>query len=151
MTKKLMIGVAATLLVVMLAGAAAAAGGNGAGKMLGGLRSALSEKFGITQEELKQSRTDGQTLRQLLESKGVNVEDFVASEVEARKALIAQLVSQGKLTEEQAEACLADLELKINARLDSAGCQNQSAGQGFGKGFGKGKMKVQAGQCFKGR
>lgn len=158
MSKRIMIGAAVALMVVMLAGVAAAAGGNGVGKMLGGFRGVFGEKLGITCEEMQQARTAGQTLRQLLESKGIDVEALVRAEVQTRTEMINKLVTEGKLTREQADLCLANLEEKLNARLDSSGgCQQQAEGKGYGKGIGgkmgigKMKMQMKGSQCPRGK
>ena len=144
---------------MLLSGFAGAATGNaqgfGIGRAMGGLRAAVAEKLGLETQDLIQARQDGKTLRELLVEKDIDVEIFVQEQVAVRKAVMDQLVAEGKMTQEQADICLANLAEKLDNKLDSnktctglgqggqggRGCGGQGRGMGrmMRGGFGGGK------------
>jgi len=148
--RKLMItGLVAGLCVVLLSGLAGAAGRNpqgfNIGQTMGGLRAAVASVLGIETEEFIQARQEGKTLREILEENDIDVDNFVQEQVAVRKAVMDQLVAEGKMTAEQAETCLANLSENLDTRLDSNTCtglgQGGLGGRGCGgQGRGTGRM-----------
>lgn len=156
--KLLIAGLVAGMSVMLLSGFAGAATGNsqgfGIGRAMGGLRDAVAQKLGLETDAFIQARQDGKTVRELLVEEGIDVKTFVQEQVAVRKAVMAQFVAEGKITQEQADICLANLEENLDNRLDSdntciglgqgglggRGCGGQ--GRGIGRmmrgGFGRG-------------
>lgn len=156
--RKLLVTVLVAGMSVMLLSGFAGAAGNSAGfnigKNMGGLRTAVAQALGLETEALVQARQDGKTWRELLVEKNIDVEAFVQEQVAARKAVMAELVAEGKMTEEQAAICLANLAENLDKKLDSnntctglgqggmggGGCGGQGRGMGkMMRGFGRGK------------
>lgn len=75
----------------------------------------LSEKFGITKEELTAARKEGKTLNAFLTEKGVSLESFRAALIEKHNAAIDEAVSNGKITTEKGE----EIKTKIKAKIEN--------------------------------
>jgi hypothetical protein len=65
---------------------------------------AVAKKLGLTYAELNTATQNGQTVAQLAEAKGVSLDDLKGVAQAAIKALFADLVKQGVMTQEQADA-----------------------------------------------
>lgn len=100
--------------------------GIGQGHGPGGLRggpdlSAAATALGMTEDELRTAlRTEGTTLADVAEQQGVPVDTLVDALVTAGEERIADAVEDGRLTQEQADERLADLEERITERVESA-------------------------------
>jgi polyhydroxyalkanoate synthesis regulator phasin len=91
-------------------------GGPGGGRGLGTAASAL----GMTEEELRTAlEADGATLASVAEEQGVAVDPLVDALVAAAQERVTQAVTDGDLTQEQADERLADLEAWITERVKS--------------------------------
>jgi polyhydroxyalkanoate synthesis regulator phasin len=76
--------------------------------------------LGMDDDELRTAlEADGATLAQVAEDQGVEVATLVDALVQAAKEHIAQEVEDGRLTQEQADERLADLEQRITERVNS--------------------------------
>ena len=89
-----------------------------------------AETLGLTVEELRAQSRAGRTLAQIADAQGVSQDDLVAALVEAAEARLAQAVTDGRLTQEQADARAADLEARITEKLDEVCAPGGRAGQG---------------------
>lgn len=139
--KILVTGLVVGMSVMLLSGFSGAATGDvqgfGFGRAMGGLRSAVAQKLGLETDAVIQAAQEGKTLRELLVEEGIDVKTFVQEQVAVRKAVMAQLVAEGKLTQEQADICLANLEGNLDNRLDSNNTCIGGLGQG---GLGQGGL-----------
>lgn len=93
---------------------------------------AAAEALGITVEELRAAGAAGTTLAELAEREGVSEEDLVAALVAAEEARLAEAVTAGRLTQEQADERLAGAEERITAALDDPACAGGRGGPGRG-------------------
>src|SRR3989344_2116268 len=87
----------------------------------------LSDILGISAEELQDSRENGQSLPELLEKKGVTLEQFHEKVTAAEQERLSQLVSDGTITQQQADARIEHMQ-KMHERMES--------GETFDKPFG---------------
>jgi polyhydroxyalkanoate synthesis regulator phasin len=99
------------------AGIGARGGHHGARLDLGTAATALD----MTEEELRTAmEAEGATLAQVAEDQGVEVQALVDALVQAHEERIAQAVEDGRLTQEQADERLADLEERVSERVTTA-------------------------------
>jgi polyhydroxyalkanoate synthesis regulator phasin len=91
-----------------------------------------AEALGMTEEDLREAlEADGATLAQVAEDQGVAVDTLVQALVTAEEDRIAEAVADGRLTQEQADERLADLEQRVTDRVEA-----ESGGRGPGGGPG---------------
>ena len=95
--------------------------GHGGGHRGGGLDlSAAATALGMTEDELRTAlEADGTTLAEVAEQQGVEVDTLVDALVTAQQERIAAAVEDGRLTQEQADERLADLEDRVTERVNS--------------------------------
>ena len=93
-------------------------GGHGGGHRGGGFDlSAAATALGMTEDELRTAlETDGTTLADVAGEQGVEVDALVDALVTAQQERIAAAVEDGRLTQEQADERLADLEERVTER-----------------------------------
>ncbi|TAL12701.1 MAG: hypothetical protein EPN99_16625 [Frankiales bacterium] len=84
---------------------------------------AAAEALGMTGAELRAAAEGGKSLADLAEEKGVPQDTLVDALVAAATERLAQAVTDGRLTQEQADARAADLETRITASLDDPICR----------------------------
>jgi polyhydroxyalkanoate synthesis regulator phasin len=95
---------------------------------------AAADALGMTEEELRTAlQEDGATLAQVAGDQGVAVDDLVAALVQAAQERIAEAVEEGRLSQEEADELLADLEDRITDRVDE-----ELPARGPGGGWGPG-------------
>jgi urease accessory protein UreF len=85
----------------------------------GGLLEVVAEALKMTVDELREALADGQTVAELAEAKGVALEDIAVALVAAHAEYLQQAVESGRLTQEEADAKLAEMEANILERLES--------------------------------
>ncbi len=101
-------------------------GPEGGGAWGGGVRGgfgldAAATALGMTEDELRTAlEVDGTTLADVAEDQGVPVGTLVDALVTAAQERIADAVEDGRITQEQADERLADLEERITERVGSA-------------------------------
>ncbi|WP_158544752.1 hypothetical protein [Blastococcus sp. TF02-09] len=95
--------------------------GHGGGHRGGGFDlSAAATALGMTEDELRTAlETDGTTLADVAADQGVEVDALVDALVTAQQERIAAAVEDGRLTQEQADERLADLEERVTERVNS--------------------------------
>ena len=95
--------------------------GRGGGHHGGGMDlDAAATALGLTPDELRTAlEPDGTTLAQVAEDEGVAVDDLVAALVQAQEERIAAAVEDGRLTQDEADERLADLEERVTERVNS--------------------------------
>jgi hypothetical protein len=108
----------------------------------------FAELKGVTVEEAYASRASGSTYGQLADEAGV-LDEFRADMLENRKAIIQERVANGELTQEQADAIIANMEANA-AYCDGTGAGGRGMmGQGYGM-FGNGRGAGARGGCWGG-
>jgi hypothetical protein len=82
---------------------------------------AAATALGMSEDELRTAlEAEGTTLADVAEEQGVAVDDLVAALVTAQEERIAQAVEDGRLTQEEADERLADLEERVTERVNTA-------------------------------
>jgi uncharacterized protein (DUF433 family) len=92
---------------------------NGPGGPRGGHLETVAEALGMTVDELHEALADGQTVAELAEAQGVALEDIAAALVAVHAERIQQAVDDGRLTQEEADEKLAEMEDRILEGLES--------------------------------
>lgn len=77
-----------------------------------------AEAIGISEADLKEAIESGDTIADVAEANGVDVADVIASMVEAKAENIAEKVAEGRITQDEADEKLADLESRISDRVN---------------------------------
>ena len=114
------------------------------GRGFGGNSEIITEATGLTRAEIREAVQDGSTVAELIEANGGDVESVVAELVAEATTRINERVEEGRITQEQADEKLAELEANIQSRLDGTYERPEGAdGQGRrgrrgGRGFGFG-------------
>lgn len=95
--------------------------GRGGGHHGGGpVLSAAATALGMTEDELRTAlEADGATLAHVAEERGVEVDALVDALVTVQQERIAAAVEDGRLTQEQADERLADLEERVTERVNT--------------------------------
>jgi len=124
-------------IVVGLMGAAGAAYAAAAAKTTAEI---VSDLTGKTTSELYQERSAGKTYGAIANEAG-QLEQFKAQMLEQKKIILDQRVSEGRLTQEQADNIYKTIQSR-QANCDGTGnagmCGNYGAGFGKGQGMGLG-------------
>jgi hypothetical protein len=90
-------------------------GGEGRGSKMGAHLEAAATALGMTSDELKTALADGSSLADVASSKKVAVQKVIDAIVADEKAEIAQAVTDGKLTQAQADALQAKVVEHVTA------------------------------------
>ena len=151
-SKKILVGiVGAVFLLASLLGAAIAAenttavtSAKGVGYKIfckaGNVKDLITEKLGLSAEELQEERHSGKSLAQIAEEKGVSSDELVEEIISAREKILKEKVEEGIITSEQAERMLENMKTRIAERI-------QSTERGFGKKYhGKAKGEMNRGR-----
>jgi hypothetical protein len=93
--------------------------GPGGGHGFGGDLSTAAKALGLSEADLRTALQSGQTLAQVAKTRNVSVDTLVAALVKAEKARIAQAVTDGRLTQAEADTMLGDLSARITERVNS--------------------------------
>lgn len=110
------VSVISAVLLLMIVGAAAAAPGDPAGPREPGQRpgvravmDAAVAETGLTVQEIRDQLAEGQTLVEVIEANGGNVQTVIDAAVSAATEQINQAVANGRMTQEQADRLLSEL------------------------------------------
>jgi uncharacterized protein (DUF433 family) len=79
----------------------------------------LAEALGMTVDEVRQALADGQTVADLATAQGVALEDIAHALATAQAERLQQAVDNGRLTQEDADAKIAEMEANILEHLES--------------------------------
>ena len=90
---------------------------------------AAAEALGITEDALRTAAEEGTTLAELAEQEGVSTDTLVDALVEARQTSLAEAVTEGRLTQAEADEKAADREARVTESLDDP------IGRGHGGGM----------------
>lgn len=91
-----------------------------------------AEQLGLSQQELAAELQAGKTIADVAAEKGVSAETIVEAFLAPRAGWLAEQVSSGQLTQEQADAMLAAMRANVTARLSQS---TPPAGPGYGPGY----------------
>jgi hypothetical protein len=80
---------------------------------------AAAEALGMTTEELRTALRDGQTIAEIAEANGVDVQVVIDAMVAEAQEHLAEKVAAGEMTQEEADEKLANLEERITERVNS--------------------------------
>jgi hypothetical protein len=95
----------------------------------------VAEQLGLQPAELMTELQAGKTIAQLAEEKSVSLETISAAIIADRQTALAQAVTDGRLTQAQADAHLALMKTNLSAMFDKT-FDAQAGGRGFGRGPG---------------
>ena len=109
--------------------------GMGRGGKMGGPGSpaVIAQALGVTEDELRTAFQDGKSVADVATEKGVSLDTVVNAVIADETTRLAQAVTDGKLTQEQADQRLADLSTNLPDRLSQV---PPARGEGVGKGMG---------------
>lgn len=112
--------------------------GMGMGKLFAGsMPKVIAGVLGMTEDELQAERAGGKSVADLAKEKGVSVDKVKDEMVKERKAQLAQLVKDGKITQEQMDGMLKNMETMMDQAIqrDTVGPMNGRGGKmGMGNG-----------------
>jgi hypothetical protein len=124
-SKRLAIVTLVFAMMAMMAGAVISAqDGSADGKRggrhggFGGQSEIIEEATGLTREEIRTAVDGGSTIADLITANGGDVDSVIAELVAEATTHINEKVAEGRITQEQADERLAELEDRITARLD---------------------------------
>ena len=100
---------------------------------------ALAAKLGLTSDELYVEVNSGKTIAQIAEEKGVSRADLVAALETAHQNSLAQAVTDGALTQEQADSILVQMAGRYEWMLDNMGSGGMMGGY-YGQQSGSGQF-----------
>jgi hypothetical protein len=91
---------------------------------------AMAEALGLAPEELQARLDAGDTMWDIAESQGLTAEQFQETMLQARTDALNQAVSDGLITQEQADWMIARMAQvpMVGARSGAAGCPGMSSG-----------------------
>ena len=109
--------------------------GMGRGGKMGGPGSqvVIAEALGVTEDELRTAFQDGKSVADVATEKGVSLDTVVNAVIADETTRLAQAVTDGKLTQEQADQRVADLSANLPERLSQV---PPARGEGMGEGMG---------------
>lgn len=109
-----------SVLVVGIVGAVSAHPGDGnRGPGRGGdIAEIITEQTGLTAEEIREQLQAGSTLAEVIEANGGDVQAVIDAMVAEATERINSSVEEGRLTQEQADERLAELEQHVTDRLN---------------------------------
>jgi hypothetical protein len=94
--------------------------GRGRGGRRGGMQpEILAEALDMTVEELQEALADGQTVAELAEAQGVALEDLVDALMAPMLERIQQAVDEGRITQEEADERIAQMQEHMLQMLES--------------------------------
>ncbi|MFZ5872310.1 MAG: hypothetical protein ACOYXW_17510 [Actinomycetota bacterium] len=98
---------------------------------------AAADALGMTADELRGALRDGQTLAEVAEARGVEVQTLVDALVAEATDRLEAAVADGRISQERADEILADLPDRIAERVQQG---MPMGGDGFGRGPDGGMM-----------
>ena len=96
----------------------------------------LTETLGMTPQELREALGAGQTLAEIAEAQGVSTDDLVAALTSRITEKLDEAVADGKLTQEEADEKLADIEERTRTAVEEGLSFRPRGDFGGRRGFG---------------
>ena len=118
-------------------------GGRGmkGGKPGGMQLSTIATALGITEDELRTELQAGKSVADVASAKSVSLDTVVNAVIAAETTKLQQAVTDGKLTQAQADQRLADLKANLPTQLAQKGMFDGGRGPGRGTGRGPGSQQ----------
>jgi hypothetical protein len=118
------------------------------GQNYGSMSTNVAEFLGISQEDLQAARQSGQSMVQIAAENGKSEQDLVDYVIGQRSDWLDQLVSDGRITQEQADQRIQQMTDQVKENLNrteigpspsgsAVGRGNRAAGECTGAGMGK--------------
>ncbi len=112
----------------------------------GRLVDVLASMTGLSTDEIQAERADGKSIVDIAEANGVSGDAVVDSALDARTTALDAAVKAGTITQEQADACAAQMTERVTERATTdevgppswAGGGRGAGGRGAGGGMGAG-------------
>lgn len=116
-------------------------GGRGPGGMgHGASLTTIAEALSMTEADLQSALQAGKTVAALAEEKGIALQTIIDALLAEQKTVLVQAVTDGRLTQEQADARLAELATHLPTQLSTAFTPGMRGGdRGMLGGFGPGQ------------
>jgi len=96
--------------------------------------------LGLTVEQLRAERLSGKSLATIAASKGINEDALIAKLLDARKATVAQLLADGKISQAQAEYMQSNMAEHVKTMVERTNVGRPAfAGQSPMAGTGRGR------------
>ncbi len=117
----------------------------------------LANLTGLSTDEIAAKRADGESVAAIAKAEGVDTATVVDKALEARKAILDARVADGTMTQETADAVLAQMTDRVEERVNSTevgapswagGGRGSGAGAGAGAGVGGRGMGAGDGTCI---
>jgi len=131
---------AVALLTVVTVSAVLAHGGFGRGGDRSEAKNAIEEQTGLTQEELRARLQGGESLADIIQAEGGDLEAVVTAALTGLDDKVAALVEAGRLESDQVDDYKANAEQRVRDWL--AGTKDGSRGKGRGHFGGKGRGQM---------
>jgi hypothetical protein len=127
----------------MMGGRGGRGGPGGYGVMHNYVETALADKLGLTEAQVETEQAAGKTMAQIATAHGIAAADITAVLTEVHKTAFAKAVTDGVMTQAQADAMLANMTAQgfdfANCPMGGAGPQDGTGYRGGGRG-GRGGM-----------
>ncbi len=94
----------------------------------------LAEFFGLSVDELQESRTEGQTLAELAEAQGIAEDDLVAFILNGLQERVDEAVAEGRVDADEAAERMADAESRIAEKVNAEPGDKSTRSRRSGKG-----------------
>lgn len=103
--------------------------------------------LGMTQDEIQAERQAGKSLAKIAADKDVSEEQLIETILAAKKEALAQAVTDGKLTQAQADQMIERMTEQVKIMVERATTGPAAdRGQGMGRSTGRGGMGMRGGR-----
>ncbi len=103
--------------------------------MMGSMKESVADALGMSVDDYLAARKDGKSIADLAKEKGVKVKEIVKVMTDSRKTELEKLVKEGKLTQEQMDNMLKNMESMMEQAIERNG-MGPMHGRGMGMGQG---------------
>jgi len=107
---------------------------DGDGPMHPYMLNAFAEALGITPDEIQAKLADGETMYTIAQAQGLSDEEFTSLMLEARSQALTQAVTDGSITQEQADWMNQRMQQMQENGYGPGNCPMHSGGFGPGRG-----------------
>lgn len=111
-------------------------GGLRLGRTQGGLVATVADILGLDRAKVIEERHAGRSLAEIAQAQGVDKDQLVQKILEERRRILDQMVQEGRITQEQAELCLQNMQQRVESGVDRT---SVGAPPWAGKGSGSGR------------
>jgi len=107
----------------------------------GRLSDIVAKLTGMSVEDVQEKREAGASFAEVAATKDVSAEKVVDEALDVRQEVLTARVKDGSITQDQADAALDRMQVRLTDRVTStdAGCDGAGGGRGGGMGAGRGQ------------